>query len=411
MNVAPLTHWASAHAPWAYIGAAVPALVLLLVALVSVHNAVRALRRHDLADVITVLIAAATTIYAGAGNWQFLGKAMHYGPDLKAVLVASLEGAVVVEGLRSRKNIAAIGKAGADGVGLWVLAALSSVLASSASGSLQEALGRLAVPLVAAWLWERLLAPQRRERANLRPPTQIKWRIAPERILVWLRLADATDMDVTKVDAGRRVARFLRKTDREKNGWRNPFTAKASADRERLRMFRDALMRYGDPTEVYGTLATIGYDQALQRMGLSSDVKANTTTHADAAFGDVNADIAEHLDEAEAGGNLPTPSAPQVPVLTVTPQETAINTPVLTTIKTLATADGSDRPDSATAEQIIRFGWESGLGIRETARHADRDAGQVSRKFARLDEEFGARPRLDDTQAPLITQANGSANR
>lgn len=406
MNTTTLMHWMTAHSPGSWIAVA----VAVLAALLMMRGTVRALRRRDLADVITVLIAMATTIYAGAGNWQFLGVAMHYGTDLRAVLVCALEGAVVVEGLRSRKNIEATGKAGADGVGLWVLAGLSSLLASSASGSLQEALGRLAIPLVAAWLWERLLAPQRRARKALREASPIRWRITPERILVWMRLADATDMDVTKVDAGRRVARFLRKTDREKNGWRNPFTAKASADRERLRMFRDALMRYGDPTEVYGTLATIGYDQALSRMGLSSDVKDHIATQVDTAFSDVNADSPEHLDEVEVGANLAHTSAPEVPALTSAPQSAPINTPVLTTVKTLATADDGDRPDSATAEQIIRFGWESGLGVRETARHADRDAAQVSRKFARLDEEFGARPRLDDTQAPLITQANGSTS-
>lgn len=269
MNIATLTHWAGTAPVWQLAAAGVVALLAVLVAWRMVLNSIRALRRFDLADVITVLIAMATTVYAGAGNWKFLGSAMHYGPDLRAVLVCALEGAVVVEGLRSRKNIAEVGRAGADGVGLWVLAALSSVLAASASGSLQEALGRLAIPLVAAWLWERLLAPQRRARKALRQASPIRWRITPERILVWLRLADATDMDVSKVDAGRRVARFLRKTDRERNGWRNPFTAKASADRERLRMFRDALMRYGDPTEVYGTLATVGYEQALTRMGLA----------------------------------------------------------------------------------------------------------------------------------------------
>lgn len=263
-----LMHWASTAPTWERATAGVAALVVTAMAYRVVRAAIRKLGSFDLADVITVLIALATTVYAGAGNWQFLGKAMHYGTDLRVVLVCALEGAVVVEGLRSRKNIATIGKAGADGVGLWVLAGLSSVLASSASGSLQEALGRLAIPLVAAWLWERLLAPQRRARKALREASPIRWRITPERILVWLRLADAIDMDIKTVDAGRRVARFLRKTDRERNGWRNPFTAKASADRERLRMFRDALMRYGDPSKVYGTLAKIGYGQALSRMGL-----------------------------------------------------------------------------------------------------------------------------------------------
>lgn len=272
MNTSTLMHWAAAHAPWSYIGAgiaAMVALVLLLVALRTISSAVRALRRYDLADVITVVIAMATTVYAGAGNWQFLGKAMHYGPDLRAVLVCALEGAVVVEGLRSRKNIAAIGKAGADGVGLWVLAGLSSLLASSASGSLQEAMGRLAIPLVAAWLWERLLAPQRRARKALREASPIRWRITPERILVWLRLADATDTDVSSVDAGRRVSRYLRATDRAARKWRRPWSPEARADRARMRLTQHALM-HGDPSAVHEQLADSAFNDALKRLGIGA---------------------------------------------------------------------------------------------------------------------------------------------
>jgi hypothetical protein len=331
VNVTTLTHWAGTAPVWQPVAAGVVALLAVLVVWRMVLNSIRALRHFDLADVITVLIAMATTVYAGAGNWKFLGSAMHYGPDLRAVLVCALEGAVVVEGLRSRKNIAEVGKAGADGVGLWVLAALSSVLAASASGSLQEALGRLAIPLVAAWLWERLLAPQRRARKALRQASPIRWRITPERILVWLRLADSTDMDVSKVDAGRRVARFLRKTDRERNGWRNPFTAKASADRERLRMFRDALMRYGDPTEVYGTLATVGYEQALTRMELAaqashageSDVshgggskvsqQHDLITPGDSVFADVIASLPSRPPLESANGRKRASAASQKP--------------------------------------------------------------------------------------------------
>jgi hypothetical protein len=266
MSTTAVLHWASANSPGSYIGAAVAGLVVLLL----VRAGIRTLRRHDLADTLTVLIAMATTVYAGSGNWKFLATAMHYGTDLCVVLVCALEGAVVVEGLRSRKNIVVTGKAGADGVGLWVLAGLSSLLASSASGSLQESLGRLAVPLVAAWLWERLLAPQRRERENLRPPAQIKWRITPERILVWLRLADATDMDVSSVDAGRRVSRYLRATDRAARKWRRPWSPEARADRARMRLTQHALM-HGDPTAVHEQLADSAFADALRRLGIGPE--------------------------------------------------------------------------------------------------------------------------------------------
>lgn len=265
MPRADLAHWMTGHAPASWIGAAVAVLVALVVA----YRTVQALRRRDLADVITVLIALATTIYAGAGNWRFLGKAMHYGTDLRVVLVCALEGAVVVEGLRSRKNIEAFGKAGADGVGLWVLAGLSSLLASSASTNLPEALGRLAIPLVAAWLWERLLAPERRARKNLRPPSPIRWRITGERVAVWLRLANAVDTDVSTVVAGRRVSRYLKATDRAARKWRRPWSPPARADRARMRLTTHALM-HGDPTGVHEQLADSAFSDALDRLGIAA---------------------------------------------------------------------------------------------------------------------------------------------
>lgn len=269
MTTTTLMHWATTASVWQLVAGGIAALLAVLVVWRTVRTSARALRRYDLADVITVVIAMATTVYAGAGNWQFLGKAMHYGPDLRAVLVCALEGAVVVEGLRSRKNIAAIGKAGADGVGLWVLAGLSSLLASSASGSLQEAMGRLAIPLVAAWLWERLLAPQRRARKALREASPIRWRITPERILVWLRLADATDTDVSSVDAGRRVSRYLRATDRAARKWRRPWSPEARADRARMRLTTHALM-HGDPADVHERLSRSAFNDALTRLGIES---------------------------------------------------------------------------------------------------------------------------------------------
>lgn len=382
---AALTQWAAAHSPWSYLAAAVAVITVVMV----VHRGARGLRRWDLADVITVLIALATTIYAGAGNWRFLDRAMHYGSDLRAVMVCALEGAVVVEGLRSRKNIADSGRAGADGVGLWVLAALSSVLASSASTSPQEAMGRLAIPLVAAWLWERLLAPQRRARKALRTSSPIRWRITPERILVWLRLADATDMDVSTVDAGRRVARYLRATDRAARKWRRPWSPTARADRARMRLTTHAL-RHGDPTAVHQRLADSAFADAMNRLGI--DAGSNTTG-------------------AEGGANLAHLSTPEVPALTIDTQETAINTPVLIGVNTLATIDdATGRATSADeAERIIVHGWLNKLGVRETARIADRDPAQVSRKFARLDKDFGSLPHPVGGDAEVsLTEVNGS---
>lgn len=264
-----LPAWLSGHQAAAG-GIAAAALIALIVAARTVRALARRLRwRLDFADTLTVLVALFATLYAATGQNKYLHDAMGYGPDLRAALLVVYEGAVVVSGIRARKNIRDTGSAGVDGVAMWILTVLSGTLSASVSGSVREAAGRLVVPAVGAWLWERAMAPERRVSKARRASGPVRWRITPERVFVWLRLADATDTDVSAVDAGRRVARFLRKTDRETNGRRWPFTAKARADRERLRMFRDALMRFGDPAEVYGKLAQAGYTETLNRLGIT----------------------------------------------------------------------------------------------------------------------------------------------
>lgn len=270
MNTTTFTNWFSTAPTWQPVTLGAVSLVALVVAYRVARAAVRKLRAFDLADVITVLVALAATVYAGSGNWKFLDRAMHYGLDLRVILVAVYEGAVIAEGLRSRRNIRDTGSAGADGVGLWVLTAVSGVMATSVSASLREALGRLAVPMVGAWLWERLLAPQRRAQRARRAPSVIRWRITRERIAVWLRLADSTETNVASVEAARRVVRFLRATDRESRGLRWPFTAAARADRTRTRLTTHALTTQADASELYAALSQRMLAESMNRLGISA---------------------------------------------------------------------------------------------------------------------------------------------
>lgn len=388
MNATSVTRWAAAHSPWSYLGA----VLVLLVVLLAVQHCVKAARRAGRGRGITVLINVAAllaTSVQASGMWKFFGTVMGLPVGFRIVLFGFMEIALLACGLRARDNVEKGEDAGVDWFLVVALALASGVMASTDAASGQEALMRLVVSVVVAGLWTRdLMAAKRAARTpGARHSSRVRWRITPERILVALRLADATDMDVSTVDAGRRVARFLRKTDRERRGRRWPFTAKAIADRERLRMFRDALMRYGDPTEVYGTLAQTAYSEAMSRLGIAQM-------------------------EAETGAKLSEPSESAALALTVAVQETAINTPVntppLTGIKPLSNDDVElERISTGRAEEIMRFGWESGMGVRETARVADRDPAQVSRRFARLDEEFGPRPRSADTGA--VALVNGSS--
>lgn len=292
MTTSTITAWAAAHALPLAAGAA-------LVALALANSAVRALRKRGatLVDTITVVVALAATVYAATGTLRYLDRVMHYGPDLRLFLVGVLEGAVVVSGLRARRNTTESGSAGVDGVALWVLTVMSGILSATTSRSLSEALGRLAIPAVGAWLWERLLAPERRAHKGKRAPSVIRWRITRERIAVWLRLADAVDTDVSTVDAGRRVARYLKATDRlaRPTLFRLLTLAGLRAYRVRMKLVADAL-RHGDPSQVHEHLSTAAFAEAMTRLGLGTASQGEASespliTPADSEFAEVVASL------------------------------------------------------------------------------------------------------------------------
>jgi hypothetical protein len=323
-----VTHWLNGHGT--LVGGLAGGAVLTVIVLTLVWRAVRGtVKKWKPEDVITVVIALGATIYAGSGNWKFLGKAMHYGTDLKVVLVCVFEGAVVVEGIRARRNISEYGEAGKDGRGLWVLAALSSLLSVSESDTLQEALGRLVVPLLAAFLWERLMeskldieeakkaAERRKARAELddEPASRIRWRINPERIAVWLRLADATATSVTALETNRKVVAYLRATDRENREGRRlrwPWSAKARAERARTKLAAHALLHHGDPKAVHTALADLMLNKALKRLGVAEPAVQEESGSADAGPDSLDGPDSQLV--LPAGSGTPNPDSDSDPL-------------------------------------------------------------------------------------------------
>jgi hypothetical protein len=197
----------------------------------------------------------------------------------RVVLFGFMEIALLACGLRARNNVEQGADAGIDGVLVWVLALASGVMSSTDANSAREALMRLLVAVIVALLWTRDLMAAKKAARNAnttkRRSGPVRWRITPERIAVWLRLADAIDTDVVTVDSARRVAKFLRVTDRERDGWRFPLTAKARAYRGRMKLIGDAL-RHGDPTEVHAKLSRAAFADALDRLGIADDDSAPT---------------------------------------------------------------------------------------------------------------------------------------
>src|SRR5690606_9755886 len=183
-------------------------LVALLVAWRQVRRGVRAVigraRRNGAEDNLTFVAATIATGVSAVGMWRFAEDVLGLWWPLRVVLFAFIEVAIVTSAVRAKRSMRENYSAGVDGVAVWALASLTAVLSAMDAHSLPEAVFRLTAPLVAAWLWERGM---RLERRRMRGMTGINWRLTPERVMVWLGLAEANDRTASEVDAHRRITR------------------------------------------------------------------------------------------------------------------------------------------------------------------------------------------------------------
>lgn len=193
---------------WIVTAVAVAAVIVIVLLAWRLHRARRQppepSQAGQGADTLTKVAAAIATIVAGQGMWQFLDRIIgdvHW--SLRALMFAFLEISVVTSAVRARRSMRENYSAGIDGIAVWVLTSTSAVLAALEARSLAEALFRLAAPLVAAWLWERGMAIERR---RIRGRSAINWRLTPERVAVALGLAEAKNRTADQVDTERRLA-------------------------------------------------------------------------------------------------------------------------------------------------------------------------------------------------------------
>ncbi|MEO3875493.1 hypothetical protein ABGB18_42500 [Nonomuraea sp. B12E4] len=155
-------------------------------------------------DVLTIVAASIATGASAQGMWLFTGDVLKLPVVLRVLLFAFIEVAVVTSAVRARRNMRENYSAGVDGIAVWALTLLTAVLSSMHPSSIPEKVFRLAAPMVAAWLWERGMAIERR---RIRGTSGINWRLTPERVFVRLGLAEATDRTAGDVDRQRRLAR------------------------------------------------------------------------------------------------------------------------------------------------------------------------------------------------------------
>lgn len=199
MNPTDLLAQVPAAALWIAAGVAAAAL-----ALYGLWRLKRLAAAHPAEESLTVAVAAIATGVSAQGMWKFAGDVLGFDGPLRVLLFAFIELAVIASAVRARRSMRDNHSAGIDGVAVWVLTCLTAVLSAMDARSLAEAIFRLAAPLVAAWLWERGMAVERRRITGL---AGINWRLTPERVLVRLGLAEARDRTASEVDAHRRLTR------------------------------------------------------------------------------------------------------------------------------------------------------------------------------------------------------------
>ncbi|GAA4209371.1 hypothetical protein GCM10022252_75770 [Streptosporangium oxazolinicum] len=186
--------------------------------------------RRSLADLVTRICAGAALIVSGEGVFEVVHQAAPDVPWLPWLSVGLLEGPLLAFALRAKEAIDNDQDPGPAIRMTWLLAGLSSVIASSstlASGNPGVSLVRAITPIVGAILWHYALQNER-GKAD-RPQSESRWKWTPEYLLTRLGLltarASATEdaevhIRLTKVaDATIRYARAAQRNTRRNTWW------------------------------------------------------------------------------------------------------------------------------------------------------------------------------------------------
>jgi transposase-like protein len=164
---------------------------------------------------ITGLIATAVL---AQGMWVFFGDELHLPPELRVVLFAFVEFQIISAWRRAIRTLHRHGHLGTAVRTIYVLAFGSAFIASWHAGSTQLGGFRWFVAFVAAYMIAEELAEELdifltanpEKCPGKRAPRRINWALSPERVFVWLRLAEPKEREIEDVDRRRRIARFAR---------------------------------------------------------------------------------------------------------------------------------------------------------------------------------------------------------
>ncbi|MEU4703384.1 hypothetical protein [Nonomuraea dietziae] len=186
--------------------------------------------RRSLANAVTWACAAAALVISGEGIFEVIQQAAPDVPWLPWLGVGLLEGPLLAFALRAKEEIAQQRDPAPSIRMTWILAALSSVIAATATfatGNVGVVLLRAVTPIVGAILWHHALRIEQDKTGK--PKSESRWKWTPEYIatrlgLVTARASQTADAEVhmrlTKVaDAVIRYARAAARNTQRNNRW------------------------------------------------------------------------------------------------------------------------------------------------------------------------------------------------
>jgi len=259
----------------------------------------KALRKHAADTLLTFLAASLTSGVVATGMWHFAGEVLHFSGLERWLLFGILEITVLTCAVRARRNIAETGGAGPEGIAIWVVSVMSGAFSATATTSAPEALFRLALPLLATWLWERSLLPARRESGK-----EGRWHAIAQRFLARLGMGSLEQVADAEAVARWRIAQLARAVVRAKRAsrpmrkWRRyrvdvlTVAANEHAELATRKDRRDLLLSY------IGTLLGTG---TLIDLEPPAPWDPAAVKHAWEQSQDMSGDVSEEVPEASSG--------------------------------------------------------------------------------------------------------------
>lgn len=413
MNLPSLTSAASllADAQPYLIGCAATLIVVLfavtVIRITKPRRSNTAKQPGRLENRLTFLVAIVAAGVAAQGMWRFFRDVLDFPPEIRIVAFAVLELVTFTCALRARRNIREAktpdqARAGIDGIAVWVVTALSGAFSAMDAESLAEALFRLLMPLLAAWLWERGMSI---ERQRVRGGSTIHWRVTPERLLVALRLAEPSGRTASEIDTHRRLTKVAKASARVRSVRGSALDVKgvrlSFAQRRLDRAMRAAVAHAGlaqDSDKQRALIAQLGsmYNaRALADLTPDApwDVPKSLTQATGLESGQVTSEATTQVTSTEL--TQATPQVTRHATTEVTPPRTPHVTSQATTKPGGATDTKSRRTDDelkAELEQIVAAHYRDNPGAEIKVQPIARQLG-IGRDRARtLLAEMNVRP-------------------